>query len=250
MKLIALKTVPSSVGQIVCGQAFNAGDGHAQELIRSGHARVDDGTEPAWDGIRWPAASVVILASGPSLTTDQCDAVRAWHALGGARRVIAVNTTFRRAPWADVLYACDAPWWKLYIKEVRGCFDGQLWTQDEQAGQAHGINRVQSLCLPGLGKRAGTIHQGGNSGYQAINIAWQAGAARIILLGFDHHGTRWHGPYTNGLPNPGSHLMDMWLRDAAPMAADLSAAGIEVLNCSPGTALTCFPITNLSEALA
>lgn len=250
MKLIALKTVPSSVGQIVSGQGFNAGDAQGQELIRSGHARVDDGTEPAWDGIQWPGATVVILASGPSLTVEQCEAVRGWHEASDDARVIAVNTSFRRAPWADVLYACDAPWWKLYIDEVRGCFAGQLWTQDEQAVQAHGINRVQSLRLPGLGKRAGTIHQGGNSGYQAINIACQAGAARIILLGFDHHGTHWHGPYTNGLPNPSPHLMAMWLRDAAPLAADLSAAGVEVLNCSPGTALTCFPITNLSEALA
>ena len=67
----------------------------------------------------WPSQTVAILASGPSLTREQCEQVR------GRCRVIAVSnqgidndvggvTVPAFAPWADALYAADAKWWKCY----------------------------------------------------------------------------------------------------------------------------------------
>lgn len=201
-----------------------------------------------WDGIRWDDATVVILASGPSLTEAQCAAVKAWRDAGEARRVIAINTTFRRAPWADVLYACDAQWWIAFRKEVDMAFAGERWTQDELA-VVYGVRRIASVRGKGLSRTPGVIHQGGNSGYQAINLAWQAGAARILLLGFDMQGTHWHGRYGNGLANTAAHLFEQWLVEFKPLAADLKTEGIDVVNCTPGGRLECFPRAALSEEL-
>jgi hypothetical protein len=202
--------------------------------------------------LQWPGATVVILASGPSLIPEQCADVSNWRAElnTSARRVIAVNTTFRRAPWADVLYACDAPWWRVHIDEVREGFTGALWTQDKEAAREFGLNHIESTRLPGLGKRPGLIHQGGNGGYQAINLAYQAGAKKIVLLGFDMKGTHWHGAYTNGLANTAGHLFATWLKNFEGMAADLALGGIEVLNATPDSALKSFPAVGLEQALA
>ena len=49
--------------------------------------------------------TVVCLASGPSLTTEDVAYVR------GRATVIAVNDAVRLAPWADVLYSNDSTWW-------------------------------------------------------------------------------------------------------------------------------------------
>src|SRR3990167_1144446 len=56
--------------------------------------------EPEWAG-----ETVAILGGGPSLTPWQAEACR------GACRVIAVNTSYWLAPWADLLYFSDEVWW-------------------------------------------------------------------------------------------------------------------------------------------
>lgn len=198
---------------------------------------------------RWPGCHVAILASGPSLTVEQCESVRAWRdAKPEQRKAVAINNTFQRAPWADLLYACDATWWRVHIAGVRESFHGELWTQDEAAHREFGIRRVESQRLPGLGKRPGVIHQGGNSGYQAINLMWQAGASRCILLGFDMRGTHWHGRHV-GLPNTTEWLFKLWAKDFARLASDLEAEGFEVVNCNPGSALECFRKSDLGVEL-
>ena len=206
-------------------------------------------TDPGWPGLRWPGATVVILASGQSLTTQDCGQVHAWRLDGENKRVIAINTTFRMAPWADVLYACDATWWNLYIDEVRSTFHGQFWTQDARAHRDLGVRMIASQMLPGLGKRPGVIHQGGNGGYQAINLAYHSGAAKIILLGFDMHGTHWHGKYDNGLPNASRQLFGTWIANFDQLAVDLAKEGVLVKNCTRDTRLTCFEKADLSAQL-
>lgn len=206
---------------------------------------------PRWDGLQWPGARVVILASGQSLSVEQCEAVHAWRFAGGAemRRVIAINTTFQRAPWADLLWGCDLTWWRQYHKEAAAIFTGQLWTQDQQAVREFGLHFIESAMVPGLSRRPGVIHQGGNSAYMSVNLGVQAGAKRFVLLGVDMHGTHWHGNHPAGLPNPVPNLFKSWIKQFGVLAKDLEREGIEVINCTPGTALHCFPERALEEAL-
>lgn len=243
MRLTALKTIPDYVGEIKQGRTFLCTDEeHAQSLIRRGYAEPES---DKWDGLQWPGETVFIFASGPSLTAEQCEAVR------DRGRTIAINTTFRLAPWADVLYACDGLWWDQYIEEVRESFKGQLWTLDAEAKRKHGVNRIESRPAPGLGKQKGVIHQGQNSGYQAINLAYQARAKRIILLGFDMKSQgkkkHWHGDHPGRLNHPLPYAT--WIKAFEKLAADLKAEKVEVLNATPGSALTCFPQVSLDECL-
>ena len=68
----------------------------------------------------WRGRTVVCIASGPSLTAEDCELVRE-----SGCPVIVTNTTFRLCPWADMLYAFDRPWWNHY--KLIGCyFTGRL----------------------------------------------------------------------------------------------------------------------------
>lgn len=189
--------------------------------------------------------SVVILASGPSLTVEDCETVRQ---SGG--KVIAINMTYQRAPWADVLYACDGHWWAHNITDVRKTFTGELWTQDETASKGYGLHYIKSVRGDGLSRDPEIIHQGFNSGFQAINLAYHWGGRRIVLLGYDmapsEGKTHWHKPYANMIHTP----YEKCIQEFARLAIDLKSEGVEVVNCTRRTALHCFPKGDLQTALA
>lgn len=139
-----------------------------------------------------------------------------------------------------MLYACDDNWWKRYYHEVSAEFAGELWTQDNRAAQLYGLKRMPGIGAPGLGRTQ--IHWGGNSGYQAINLAYLWGAARIVLLGYDMKRTggksHWFGDHPKGLS--GNSPYTKWVENFDRLAADLRDEGVRVVNATRETALTCF----------
>lgn len=98
----------------------------------------------------------------------------------------------------------------------------------------------------------GILGDGGNSGFQAINLAVQCGAAKIILIGFDMRldlGLHWHGKHGRGLNNPSERNLARWRRILDASAPRLAELGVSVINCSAVSALEAYPKMRLSEAL-
>lgn len=98
------------------------------------------------------------------------------------------------------------------------------------------------------------IHNGGNSGYQAINLAYLWGARRLVLLGFDckkdKAGKRhWFGEHPSPLTLTQESTYADWRRNFTALAADLKKEGVEVINCSPDSALACWPRLPISQVL-
>ena len=95
----------------------------------------------------------------------------------------------------------------------------------------------------GLATEKAVINSGLNSGFQAVNLAYHLGVARILLIGYDFQYTggrsHWHGDHPKGLNNPCD--IKRWVTHWNPMAQDLRRAGVEVINCTIETALTQFP---------
>jgi hypothetical protein len=189
----------------------------------------------------WPDSTIVCVASGPSLTVEDVEFVR------GKARVIAVNTSYRMAPWADVLYACDARWWKWH-KGVPE-FEGLKFTLTSPVWQ--GVRLLKNTGAAGLEVKPHAIRNGRNSGYQAINVAFHLGAKRILLLGYDMQRgpggkSHWHGEHPMVQRSPFSSFVQMFDTIVDP----LKKHGVEVINCSRETALKCFPRMTITEALA
>jgi hypothetical protein len=190
-----------------------------------------------WVG-RWSGRTVVCIASGPSLTPDDCEAV---HAAG--HPTIVTNTTFRLCPWADALFAFDSKWWREYRAEVDKVFLGDRLAYSEVAAQsAPGV-----ICL----RRAPWFTSFHNSGASSISVAAASGARRVLLLGFDCQKTggrtHWHGDHPKTLGNAAS--LKNWPKQFQHVARYAQSKGTKVLNCSRATALTCFERAELSAVL-
>ncbi len=248
MELVALKDIPSCVSLIREGDTFHElNPVQGQEWIDTGYAALPTPKLPTGsDILSWPGITVVALASGPSLSVEQCDAVRVWRdAQPDQRRVAVINTTFRRAPWADLLYACDGAWWNVYHEEVAATFSGAKWTQDGEAAKKYGLKFIKSKRDKGLSTQVGVINQGESSGYQLLGLLQQAGAPRVYLLGYDNKGDHWHGKHPSPLTK--TNPFTNWAANYEVFAEDCKLVSFEVVNLTPKTALRAFPTQNWRE---
>lgn len=201
---------------------------------------------PAWFP-NWTGERCVIVASGPSAKDIDLASAR------GKARFIAINNSWRLAPWSDLLYACDFRWWKAY-KGVPE-FAGLKASQDSMIHSQEAWNIKRVVCERKtdalLMQQPGKIGWAGNSGFHCLNLAAQFGCKRIILVGFDlrlDKGVHWHGRHSK-MNNPTPRNVERWRRaidDAAPV---LKQHGIEVLNCSPISALKNYPKVSFAEAM-
>lgn len=179
--------------------------------------------------------TVVCIASGPSLTAEDCEAVRE-----SGLATIVTNTTFRLCPWATVLMGYDMKWWQQYHAEVGRTFAGHRVSGVVDC-KAYGARSLRLLKFRPFG----------NSGAAAISLAVLAGSKRVILLGYDcqHTGgkTHWHGDHPAGLGNAGS--VAKWPEKFRQVAAYARSQGCQVVNATRETALDMFPRAALAECL-
>lgn len=185
--------------------------------------------------------TVVCLGGGPSLTPADVDYVR------GKASVIAINDAYRLAPWADVLYACDARWWEWH----RGVpsFQGLKFSLQKRAAQWPGVRVLRNTGTEGLERKPTGLRTGRNSGYQAINLARHLGAVRVLLLGYDmqHTGgkTHWHGDHPGSPPS----YVGSFRSSFKALAQVLHEYQLTIINCSRETALSCFPRQAIDDVL-
>jgi len=196
----------------------------------------------------WADLPCVVVASGPSLTEGDCQAVVQARAADRCR-VIVVNDNWRRVPNADALYAADTEWWRCNTAALQSCGAARYTASDE--ANDFGAYFVHVVDDPGLGRLPNILHSGRNSGYQAINLAYQFGARRILLLGYDMQLTggraHWFGDHPAPLRPPRDFAN--WAGRFRQLASDLEAEGVEVRNCTRETALDCFARSTIDVEL-
>ena len=121
-----------------------------------------------------------------------------------------------------------------------------------------GVEYWQDNCDAFTGRRGfdpdpTAVRTGSTSGYQAVHVAAHTGAARILLCGFDYRHTggekHWHGDHVAGLRNTDPDLWPTWISHFESLRDQLPA-GCEVINCTPGSAITAFRRMDLETALA
>jgi hypothetical protein len=165
-----------------------------------------------------------------------------------------INTSFQLAPWADILYACDAKWWVLH--EGAPGFRGMKITQEKEACRL--FPDIKRIWVERFGNELllttpGFVGAGGNSGFQALNLAVQFGALRILLIGYDMRvdmGHHWHQRHPTPLSNPDAFAnIPRWRKSVDGALTKLNERGVKVLNCSPISSLTSYPKLPLEKAL-
>lgn len=117
----------------------------------------------------WPGETVAILGNAPTLA-DELAAVER------PSRTIAVNRAVAVAPWADMLVSIDGNW----PAEAAG-YTGLRIVGVESELDAHYVHLPHEIVTLAPGN---VVHLRNNA-MSAIRIAAQAGAAKIVLYGFD-----------------------------------------------------------------
>jgi len=203
----------------------------------------------------WLNEPCVVAASGPSLTAEVARKCQMARWLRGWR-VLVVQDAYRLMPWADSLYGCDERWWKVHAGTD---FPGERWTTHEDGESSgnckdaiadlYGLRLVRGQSADEFSTDPDVIHYGSNSGFQAVNLAMLRGVSRICLVGFD---MRLHGDKAHFF---GSHPAPLHNRsDYKDFAARFTHAAkfvtLPIVNCTPDSGLTCFPMAELDDELA
>lgn len=253
IRLIAIRQILSGCGSIEAETAFLADDREAARLIKAGDAMPEhQAAARPYSGKgywtikpEWKGATAVIVAGGPSVTTEQIDQ------LGKSDlKVIVVNNAATLVPWADMLYFCDDRWYDWHKDLVRN-FGGMRVTLENIRLQSElEVRCVRDYGVTGFAPKSDGVMNGRNGGYQALHIAAWLGAARVLLLGFDMRAIdgqmHWHDEHPIRTP---ATIFDGWLSCFESLAPELQKRGVEVINCSPGSALKVFPHITLAAAL-
>lgn len=205
--------------------------------------------------------TIACIGTGPSLTLSQVEAVRArGFALFGCNNVHQV------VPDLQVLFATNAQWWDYYWgrddgPRMHAC---EKWTNNLESAERYRLNYIRSWNAPGLSTNPRRIHHGHSSGFCLLNLAFLAGAKRIILLGYDmryaadydgrerkigSNPRHYFGEYNSAL----QHWPKVSVRDGVHVElikqyeAVAKQGFVEIVNCSPDSALNCFPALNIDE---
>lgn len=198
------------------------------------------------------ARTGIICGTGPSLTPaiiEQCK-----RAKSKGIRLFGCNDTIFSMP-LNVHAATNTEWWDYYGPQTENLFC-DMWTPREEVPQKFPwVRWIEERNAPGLSMDPSYIHHHHGSGPIILNIAYHYGIRRFLLVGWDmrHKGRRHY--FGNGeYPESMRHVT----RNLGPngeligLIAEMETIkpeqyGIEIINCSEGSAMTCFPSGNLED---
>lgn len=214
-----------------------------------------------------PTKTAVILATGPSLTKEVLET-----ALKGQEQglwsVYGMNRTWRDFPTLDGFLACNPEFfdveWERGLKDIKA----PKWTWCKKTSAKYGINFINGKWQEGFSKDPNVIHYGHSSGFQLPQIAYHAGFRKLLLCGYDmkfasdYDGKNkrigssprhYFGEYEDKSLN---HWPSVKVRDGVhiELIEHFSKVPklnpeVEIINCSLGSAMKCFPMANITDFL-
>jgi hypothetical protein len=188
---------------------------------------------------------LVVIASGPSLTRADVARVEAADV-----DIMGINLAYTICGLV-YLYACDASFWKRHYGAVKD-LPYKKYRLEKSETEFPGVEWLENDGTIGLSHEYPKIRTGQNGGYQALNLAYLLGYKKIILLGYDmqpgpNGELHWHEDHDT--KNPPPSMLEKWVKNFEQLAPLLKYAGVEVLNATRRTALTCFEKVKLTDVL-
>jgi hypothetical protein len=204
----------------------------------------------------------VVIATGPSLTKTQIDYVcKAHHQ--GLCRVFGINRTFIDVPCLDVFHAYNIEFWNYYGEQIQK-INAHRWTVHTEIANKYGAFCIQLRDHEGFSKTPNYINKGHSSGFQILNIAYWYGCSRLLLLGYDMQypkdydgrarqaGTQRH--YFGEYPKELQHFPSSGMDENKKLIGLIDLykkieVDIEIINCTPNSALDIWPMKPLNKCL-
>ncbi len=186
----------------------------------------------------WKGETAFIIGGGTSVGRQNV------HRLQG-RKVIAVNSSYQAAPFAQILFFNDNRWWQQHAPTLEAEWNGKLVTVSQAAKGARLIKLDRATPEEGLSLNPGAVCSLRTSLQGAMNLAFHLGVTRIVLLGADmcraedgrtHH----HKPHL-WRNKPGNETWDTQMQQLVHIVEPLKKHGVEVLNASPISRIPWWP---------
>jgi hypothetical protein len=218
---------------------------------------------------------VFIIGGGPSLKLVNVQ--RLEQREPRRQYALAVNDSFMLGQW-DAMFFADTTFWRLRGDDLRN-FAGLKVTTLKRLRGVPGVTVVKKDNRFGLTTNRSVLSWNLSSGSTTISLAAHLGAKRIVLLGFD---MRWvptceHCKYPKGSPDTvacnhcgkkGGTELDRnyhrnyakrdprkynpykgFMRSHPAIANDARQRGIEIVNATPGSAISHWPIVRPEDVL-
>jgi hypothetical protein len=207
-------------------------------------------------GPHWPGETVFVVASGPSIADTNFELIR-------GRKIICVNSSYERVPFADLLYFGDGRWWEEHKKRLAS-FPGRIATcsgivKNKRFLKLNRLKPETGKPETGFSTRRDMVASQRTSLQGAMNIAahliyrQDGPPGAIVLIGADmgraadgrSHG---HTPH-KWVNRPGNVTWDEQMRHLKWIVAPLKKRHIAVVNCSTTSRIPWWPKMALQEFL-
>lgn len=200
----------------------------------------------------WSSRTVFLLGGGPSLRNFDTRRLEGYT-------VAAINEAgLSLYPKADLLFWSDVRWVDWNMDRLHVHTGPYRYTcQPHRVREIPRARLVTHKAKEG-GKWRPFVHDpkavaGHDSGTKAINLLYHTRASRVVLLGFDMRDLpmdRWEeGSFHDKHKLPPLEGQRAKFRDVHDLMASALPDGFEVVNATPGSALTCYPMVELEDVL-
>lgn len=203
----------------------------------------------------WAGLTAVVIGNGNSILSMDFAPILAREDF----RTLVANGGYHTVPRANVLMCSDRHW-LADNPDLRG-FRGDMIVVTRPEAVRRADNRMVHVRREFIEKVKGDIFsdpgrlvEGHNSTSTNISQAVLRGARRIILLGIDlTPGEAGRRSAYNALPDDPARALTRYQRQVQHLTMQAShimrRGGIEVVNCSPRSALSCYPYATIEEVL-
>ena len=196
----------------------------------------------------------IIIGTGPSLTNEQLNKVSHLRRFG-ANRAFEFDL--------DVIHGCNYQFWDHYWQDIKRYNCHKWTTRPELKGKYEGLSYIKEKWIDGLSTNPDYIAAHHGTGPQVLNLAYHYGCKVMLLIGWDMRfpGKISDKEYTGKRHYFGEYesAMQHWPRtesngDLGGLIREMETIkpekyGIEIINCTPDSAMTCFPMMDLDEAI-
>jgi hypothetical protein len=196
----------------------------------------------------WPGETVFIVGGGPSVLGVDLETLR-------GQRVIAINSSVYKLPWADILYFGDWRWWnEPNNRAAVASFAGRVVTTSRLVAEDKKVLVCRAAKPPGLAREHDSLMQKFTSLTAATNLAvhligpggtivWLGADGRFAPDGRSHHHQPHRWPHRAG-------CYDKQHADLVTIVPSLRTLKIAAFNASPGTAWgDLLPVISLQDVL-
>lgn len=205
---------------------------------------------------KFEGETAIVCGTGPSITPEQIEIVN-----NSGCRVFGANRAYEIFD-CEVVHGCNWQFWELHYPKIAKLGVDMWTTRKRLEGKYPRLQYIEERWEDGLSREPHWISAHHGTGPQLVNIAYLYGCTRLLLVGWDmaYRGktgprsyekrrylgedelTRGHWPQTG--PNGEQTGLIKEMETIKP-----EDYGIEIINCTQGSAMKCFPFGDLKNEI-